>query len=223
MEFLDTWLQGIIVAVVIASVIQMILPNGNNKKYIKVVLGVYVVFQIITPVINKFFNSNFEVSSLIDIDKYAKKMETYEASSKNTDINKTNEDSIKQIYITNLKKDIKTKLEDKDYLIKDVDVQVEDNENYDIKSLTIYVNGKNDNKEENNKEKTENNIHINEIEKIEINVSQNNETNKNNFNNSENEELSQTKEKNISNEEKNKIKKYLTSVYEISEKQIIIY
>lgn len=223
MEFLNTWLQGIIVAVVIASIIQMILPNGNNKKYIKVVLGVYVVFQIITPVINKFLNSDFEVSSLIDIDKYTKKMETYEVSSKNTDINKTNEDSIKQIYITNLKKDIKTKLEDKDYLIKDVEVQVEDNENYDIKSLTIYVNGKNNNKEENNKEKTENNIHINEIEKIEINVSKNNEINQNNFNNSENEEASQTKENNISNEEKNKIKKYLTSVYEISEKQITIY
>ena len=223
MEFLNTWLQGIIVAVVIASIIQMILPNGNNKKYIKVVLGVYVVFQIITPVINKFFNSDFEVSSLIDIDKYTKKMETYEVSSKNTDINKTNEDSIKQIYITNLKKDIKTKLEDKDYLIKDVEVQVEDNANYGIKSLTIYMNGKNDNKEENNKEKTENNIHINEIEKIEINVSQNNETNKNSFNNSENKESRQTKENNISNEEKNKIKKYLTSVYEISEKQITIY
>ena len=223
MEFLNTWLQGIIVAVVIASIIQMILPNGNNKKYIKVVLGVYVVFQIITPVINKFFNSDFEVSSLIDIDKYTKKMEIYEVSSKNIDINKTNEDSIKQIYITNLKKDIKTKLEDKDYLIKDVEVQVENNENYDIKSLTIYVKGKNDNKEENNKEKTENNIHINEIEKIEINVSKNNEINKNSFNNSENEEASQTKENNISNEEKNKIKKYLTSVYEISEKQITIY
>lgn len=223
MEFLNTWLQGIIVAVVIASIIQMILPNGNNKKYIKVVLGVYVVFQIITPVINKFFNSNFELSSLIDIDKYTKKMETYEVSSNNTNINKTNEDSIKQIYIINLKKDIKTKLEDKDYLIKDIEVQVENNENYDIKSLVIYVKGKKDNKAENKKEKTENNVHINEIEKIEIKVSQNNETNKNNFNNSENEEQSQTKENNISNEEKNKIKKYLTSVYEISENQITIY
>ena len=67
MEFLNNWLQGIVVAVVIASIIQMILPNGNNKKYIKVVLGIYVVFQIITPVVNKFFNSNFEISSLIDI------------------------------------------------------------------------------------------------------------------------------------------------------------
>lgn len=213
MEFLNNWLQGIVVAVVIASIIQMILPNGNNKKYIKVVLGIYVVFQIITPVVNKFFNSNFEISSLIDIDSYTKKMETYEVSSQNTNIDKTNEDSIKQIYVANLEKDIKAKLEDKEYLIKDVEVQVEDNEKYDIKSMKIYL------KEVVNstKEKSENNIHINEVEKIEIKVGQNN------FNDSENETKSQTNESSISNEEKNKIKKYLTSVYEINEKQITIY
>ena len=213
MEFLNNWLQGIVVAVVIASIIQMILPNGNNKKYIKVVLGIYVVFQIITPVVNKFFNSNFEISSLIDIDSYTKKMETYEVSSQNTNIDKTNEDSIKQIYVANLEKDIKAKLEDKEYLIKDVEVQVEDNEKYDIKSMKIYL------KEVVNstKEESENNIHINEVEKIEIKVGQNN------FNNSENETKSQTNESIISNEEKNKIKKYLTSVYEINEKQITIY
>ena len=213
MEFLNNRLQGIVVAVVIASIIQMILPNGNNKKYIKVVLGIYVVFQIITPVVNKFFNSNFEISSLIDIDSYTKKMETYEVSSQNTNIDKTNEDSIKQIYVANLEKDIKAKLEDKEYLIKDVEVQVEDNEKYDIKSMKIYL------KEVVNstKEESENNIHINEVEKIEIKVGQNN------FNDSENETKSQTNESSISNEEKNKIKKYLTSVYEINEKQITIY
>ncbi len=214
MEFLNNWLQGIVVAVVIASIIQMILPNGNNKKYIKVVLGIYVVFQIITPVVNKFFNSNFEISSLIDIDSYTKKMETYEVSSQNTNIDKTNEDSIKQIYVANLEKDIKAKLEDKEYLIKDVEVQVEDNEKYDIKSMKIYLKEMVDSTKA---EMAENNIHINEVEKIEIKVGQNN------FNDSENETKSQTNESSISNEEKNKIKKYLTSVYEINEKQITIY
>jgi len=214
MEFLNNWLQGIVVAVVIASIIQMILPNGNNKKYIKVVLGIYVVFQIITPVVNKFFNSNFEISSLIDIDSYTKKMETYEVSSQNTNIDKTNEDSIKQIYVANLEKDIKAKLEDKEYLIKDVEVQVEDNEKYDIKSMKIYLKEMVDSTKA---EMAENNIHINEVEKIEINVGQNN------FINSESEAKSPTSESNISNEEKNKIKKYLTSVYEINEKQITIY
>lgn len=38
MNFLNTWLQGIIVAVIIATIIEMILPSGNSKKYIKMVL-----------------------------------------------------------------------------------------------------------------------------------------------------------------------------------------
>lgn len=215
MEFLNTWLQGIIVAVVIASIIQMILPSGNNKKYVKVVLGVYVVFQIITPVINKFWSSDFELSSLIDIDKYTQKMETYEISSKNTDINKLNEDSIKQIYISNLKTDIKTKLEDKGYLVENIEIQAENNESYDIKKLTISIKGKND--RETKSEKEEDKIHINEISKIEIKVGENNE--KHNFNTSE--EINE--KSNISNEDKRTIKEYLTSVYEINEKQITIY
>lgn len=215
MEFLNTWLQGIIVAVVIASIIQMILPSGNNKKYVKVVLGVYVVFQIITPVINKFWSSDFELSSLIDIDKYTQKMETYEISSKNIDINKSNEDSIKQIYISNLKTDIKTKLEDKGYLVENIEIQAENNESYDIKKLTISIKGKND--RETKSEKEEDKIHINEISKIEIKVGENNE--KHNSNTSE--EINE--KSNISNEDKRTIKEYLTSVYEINEKQITIY
>ena len=33
MEFISSWVQGIIVAVVIGSIIEMILPEGNSKKY----------------------------------------------------------------------------------------------------------------------------------------------------------------------------------------------
>ena len=40
MEFISSWVQGIIVAVVIATIIEMILPEGNSKKYIKIVIGV---------------------------------------------------------------------------------------------------------------------------------------------------------------------------------------
>ena len=97
MEFLNSWLQGIIIAVIITTIIEMILPKGNTKKYVKVVLGIYVVFNIMTPVVNKFFDSNFELSSIINIEDYMRKMESYEVSSK--DINESNEDNIKQVYI----------------------------------------------------------------------------------------------------------------------------
>ena len=32
MDFLNTWIQEIITSVAIATIIELILPNGNNKK-----------------------------------------------------------------------------------------------------------------------------------------------------------------------------------------------
>ena len=45
MEWISDWVQGIIVAVIIVTIIEMILPNGNSKKYIKVVIGIYIIFH----------------------------------------------------------------------------------------------------------------------------------------------------------------------------------
>ena len=78
MNFLNTWLQGIIVCVIIVTIIELILPSGSTKKYIKVVLGMFILFNIITPVINKITKNNFEISSIINMDEYSKKMKTYE-------------------------------------------------------------------------------------------------------------------------------------------------
>ena len=34
MEWVSGWIQGIIIAVIISTIIEMILPEGNSKKYI---------------------------------------------------------------------------------------------------------------------------------------------------------------------------------------------
>lgn len=208
MEFLNSWLQGIIIAVVVATIIEMILPNGSSKKYIKVVLGVYVVFNIITPIVNQFFNSDFELSSIIDIEEYTKKMETYEVDSKNIDMSKTNEENIKQIYLSNLKNDMKAKLEEKGYLVKDLQIEIENDENYTIKSISMCLEKQQEDLQE---EKIENRVTINEIEIVNIQIGEQKE-------NSTIEGSS-----NISEEQKKEVKQYLSSVYEIKEKQINIY
>ena len=86
----------------------MILPNDSNGKYVKVVIGIFVLFSIISPIINKFKGSS---SSEIEIDKYV------ESSSKNViqTSNKKydNEETIKKIYEENLKIDIKYKITQK--------------------------------------------------------------------------------------------------------------
>ena len=69
-EWISNWAGGIVVAVIIGTVIEMILPSGNSKKYIKVVIGIYVLFTIVSPVITKFTGETIEVSDILDLDKY---------------------------------------------------------------------------------------------------------------------------------------------------------
>ena len=58
MENISSWASSIIVAVIIATLLEMIIPKGNNKKYIKVVLSVYIVFTMLSPLIKNSFASN---------------------------------------------------------------------------------------------------------------------------------------------------------------------
>lgn len=204
MNFLNTWLQGIIVCVIIATIIELILPSGSTKKYIKVVLGMFILFNIITPVINKITKNNFEISSIINMDEYSKKMKTYETSSQNQVSSNANEQTIKQIYISKLEKDIKNKLKEKNYTVSKIEIEINENGEYSIKQINLLVQKD----EEETEEKQANAIEIENIETINIQVNEN--------------IIPEQKEENISVNEISKIKQYLASEYQINEKQINI-
>lgn len=197
-EWISGWAQGIIVAVIIATIIEMLLPEGSSKKYIKVVVGIYILFTIVSPVITKITNKEFKLSDIIDLDEYIEA-----ASSDNTynELEKSNNENIKEVYIASLKSDIEGKIANKGYNADSIEVEVQDNDEYTINSITISVS-KLDEEEENN------NIEI--VNEVEINVSTSTEKSKEN----EKEELSK--------KEKEELKEYLSSVYELPEDNIII-
>lgn len=57
-EFLVSWAEQLIIALIIIIIIEIILPNGNNyKKYIKVVLGIFLVYTIINPIVGEKINN----------------------------------------------------------------------------------------------------------------------------------------------------------------------
>ena len=125
-EFLSSWAQGIIVAVIIATLIEMILPNSSSKKYVKVVIGMYILFTIVSPI------------NTIDIEKYEQQI----SKSDNTISRKfedNNTRSIKDIYVSNLKADISAKLKEKGYEIDTSDIQIKDDENYTIVKITLKL------------------------------------------------------------------------------------
>ncbi len=65
-EFLSKWIEGIAIAVIIASIFEMILPNGNIKKYVKVILSIYIVFSIISPFTDNKVKGDFDLSKKVD-------------------------------------------------------------------------------------------------------------------------------------------------------------
>lgn len=200
MEFITSWVQGIIIAVIIGTILEMLLPNGNSKKYIKVVIGVYIVFNIVSPIISKFTGSEFKLDSVIDINKYEDKISSYEIDTKN--LENTNNSNIKEVYILNLKKDIKAKIEEKGYIVNTIQIEIENTDEYKVKNINMTIS-----KRENKKEEKK----VNEIEKVNIEVK------------IENNAIEETTEMiRLTEKEKSEITDYISSVYEINKNNINI-
>lgn len=198
-DWISTWAQSIIIAVIIATIIEMILPSGSSKKYIKVVTGVYILFTIISPVITKFTGKTLAVSDILELDSYVNEIKQKEVSQNL--LAENNASSIKDIYTANLKSDIKNKLKQKGYNANNIVLTVGDDENYTLNKIELDIEKIKEDKQE-----------VNEIEavnKIDITIS-NTVVEKNNNKSS------------ISDKEKEKIKQYLSSVYEIDEKDILV-
>lgn len=198
-DWISTWAQSIIIAVIIATIIEMILPSGSSKKYIKVVTGVYILFTIISPVITKFTGKTLAVSDILELDSYVNEIKQKEVSQNL--LAENNSSSIKDIYTANLKSDIKNKLKQKGYSANNIVLTVGDDKNYTLNKIELDIEKIKEDKQE-----------VNEIEavnKIDITISNTVVENNNN-------------KSSISDKEKEKIKQYLSSVYEIDEKDILI-
>lgn len=58
--FLRNWCEQIVISIFISIIIEMLIPAGNIKKYVKVVVGVYIMFVILNPIISNIQNIDFE-------------------------------------------------------------------------------------------------------------------------------------------------------------------
>jgi stage III sporulation protein AF len=59
MEFLTGWIANIIVFILLATIVDMLLPNSNLQRYAKMVTGLLLIVIILTPLF-KFFSYNFD-------------------------------------------------------------------------------------------------------------------------------------------------------------------
>lgn len=197
-DFLSNWAQGIIVAVIIATIIEMILPNGSAKKYVKVVVGIYILFTIISPIITKISNNNFNINDILDTKEYEEKIaKSDEDISKK--IEENNNRTIKDIYQSNLESDIKAKLKDKGYEVLNTYIKIRDDENYTIEFISLSL-------DKNEIEET-NQVKNIEIEEVNIQIGGTN---------------TQEIDNSLASSEKKEIAEYISSTYNIDIKSIEI-
>ena len=167
----------------------MIIPNGNNKKYVKTIIGIYVIFVMISPIITIFTNKNFNIDSMVEnLTKQINKNET------NNIVEIKADTYIEDIYVSKMKDNIKNYLKEKSYSVEKIDILIENlnQEKYGtIKELNLRIlKLKNDNIQ--NK--------VNAVEQVKINISNTNLT----------EEVNT-----ISVEEINSLKQELLNIYGI--------
>lgn len=200
-EFLSTWAKSLGLAIIVISILEMILPNNKTKKYVRMIFGIYIIFNIISPFVK---NKDILDVSTYDFNEYS----NYTVNQSNLE-QSSMDNRIEQIYIEELEKDITEKISDLGYQVITCNVYAtlssENEENY-IEEIVLTVSK---NEEQEKEEETIENKLVNEIQKIKpVNTTIGG---KNQIDDGD------ESKKNISNSDIQKIKKFLKEEYGVEE------
>lgn len=205
-KFMSSWVKGLGLAIVIVSILEILLPNNKTKKYIRMVMGIYILFTIVSP-----FVSNQEEFNINNIN-----LEEYTTTETSTRVDQSSmNERIQELYIQELEKDITKKLTEKGYQVTSCKVKAEISDNEEESKITkIKINVQKTQKDTNSQEeKKEEDLEkqvVSEIQKIKpVNTSIKEENKK-----KENTEINKLDIQNI--------KKFLIEEYGVNEKCLVI-
>lgn len=211
-NFLSSWVKNLCLALIVVSILEMLLPNNKTKKYVKMVMGLYILFSIIEPFIENSNELKFNVEDLYN--QYS-----VETSAKSENVNQKSMDSrLDELYKQKLENDIVQKLNEEGYVVEDCDVKAHISSNdTGIELITIKIKEKKDSSNENQSNETMNIEEkivneIQKIQKVEINVS------KNQDNSSDELTQSEQQNQNITKTDIKIVKQFLIKEYGVSEK-----
>lgn len=145
-NFLSSWAEQIVLAVIIATLFELILPKNKNKKYIQMVIGVYVLFNIISPIL--------ETEQVFSFDEY--NIEKDNVVSGGVLDQTSMDERIEKIYLDELEDTVITKFEKQGFKVKKCTIDAEldsSKKNAGIHLITVKL------------ETTENSEQIDEIKK----------------------------------------------------------
>lgn len=136
-EFLREWTINILILSIFISILEIILPKGNIKRYVNMIIGIIIIIVIINPFI-KLITSNIDIEREVFSNIYNSNKQFNKGNLK-----KLHEEEILKTYKYKLSNDIKNSIENNTkFIVTDVfiDLELEDSENYGIiKSITLNI------------------------------------------------------------------------------------
>lgn len=209
-EFLSSWVKNLGIVIVIVSILEMLLPNNKTKKYIKIVFGLFIILNIISPLIKE--RQVFSIENF-DFDDFSNSIESSNNINENETVNQeTMDKKIGELYKKELEKDMTKKLEDKGYIVKNIKTSVTIGNKEETKIEKIEIDLEKEESKQ-NKEDTNTNMEnkiVEEIQKIKININPKEKAKE------ETKEKSESSTKNLKKEEIKGIENFLIEEYGVT-------
>ena len=211
-NFLSSWVKNLCLALIVVSILEMLLPNNKTKKYVKMVMGLYILFSIIAPFVENSNELKFDIEDLYE--KYSTETSTTSASTDQTSM----DNRLNELYKEKLEKDIVQKLDEEGYIVEECNVKAHiSNDDNGVELITLKIKEKKNTNDANNENKIdlEDKIvnEIQKIQKVEIDVSNDNDNYQEDTNIGKQED-----ENSITKTDIKVIKQFLTKEYGVSEK-----
>ena len=137
-NFISSWLKDIVVLFILISIAQLVMPKGNMKKYIDLIIGFLIIFTIITP-FAKIVKKDFSFDETVF--NYSNSINFREDK---VDFQLEQEKQIERLYKEKIKSEIiKLVEEESSHRVKElrVDLMDEDEVYGEIQYLEIVIKG----------------------------------------------------------------------------------
>lgn len=197
-NFISQWVKSVVMIFIVISILEIVIPNSNLKKYVNMFIGFLIIIVVVTPIV-KLLDRHY------DIEKEIFRNIVEEIEIQNYDNEKillVQENQIKELYINKIKADVSQILKEvTDYDISTINISIyEDDINFgNIKDVEIVLKDK-----KNENIEGDDSIKVINIEEISLK------------NQEKNEDLSLTAEK-------EKIIEYLHDRYKVSKDNIKVF
>lgn len=136
MDFLKSWITQVMFVALFIAIIQLIIPNNRNRKYINMILGIVMILTITSPLINKVKDGDVEnVDRVLSVISKNARNE----NQKIVKIQNSQKEYIKEQVLKKLESEIESLASNKGY---EANVKTNIDDSYNVNKIYIVLNNK---------------------------------------------------------------------------------